>query len=105
MNLFIFVWQAILTKNKFLIIKKTIKQTDIVPITFGVVILKERNSEKVNPKQSGVYWGYMYVKILMDSGSSASIIHKSYINKNNILTKKNFRESVVHNGCNYLFVA
>ena len=30
----------------------------------------------------------MYVKILMDSGASASIIPKSYISKNNLITRK-----------------
>ena len=53
-------------------------QTDLVPITFGVLISKERNSEKRSTN----------VKILMDSGASASIIHKSYVSKNNFITRK-----------------
>ena len=41
----------------------------------------------MSPKQNGVRWSNTYVKILMDSGDSASIIHKSYISKNNFITK------------------
>ena len=61
-----------MSKNK---IKKTINQTDLVPITFGVLILTERNSKKVSPKQNGVRRKNTYVKIVMDSVVSASIIH------------------------------
>ena len=42
-----------LSKNK---IKKTNNQIDLVPITFGVLISKERHSKKVSPKQNGVRW-------------------------------------------------
>ena len=74
-----------LSKNK---LKKTINQTDLVPITFGVLISKERNSKKVSPKQNGVGRRKTYVKILMDIGSSASIIHESYVSKHNFIPRK-----------------
>ena len=73
------------SKNK---IKKAINQTDLVPITISVLISKERNSDKVSPKQNGVRLKNTYVKILMDSGASASIIHESYVSKNNFITRK-----------------
>ena len=63
-------------------------QTDLVRITFDILISKERNSEKVSPKQNGVRWRITYVKIAMDSITSAMIMHKSYVNKNNFITKK-----------------
>ena len=68
--------------------KEKINQTDLVSIAFDVLISKERNSEKVSSKQNGARQRNTYVKILMDSGASASIIHKSYVNKNNIITRK-----------------
>ena len=74
-----------LSKNK---IKETIHQTGLVPITFGVLISKERNSKQVRPIQNGVCWKNTYVKILMDSGASASIIHESFESKNNFITRK-----------------
>ena len=74
-----------LSKNK---IKKKNNQTDLVPITFGVLISKERNSKKVSPKQNGARWRNTCVKILMDSSASASIIHKSYVSKTNYITRK-----------------
>ena len=40
-----------LSKNK---IKETINQSDLVPITFGVLMSKERNFKKVSLKQNGV---------------------------------------------------
>ena len=74
-----------LSKNK---IKKKNNQTDLVPITFGVLISKERNSKKVSPKQNCVRSRNMYVKILICCVASASIIHKSYVCKNNFITRK-----------------
>ena len=74
-----------LSKNK---IMNKINQTDLVPITFGVLITKERNSETVSTKQNSGRWRNTYVKILMDSGASASIIHEFYVNKNNFITGK-----------------
>ena len=65
-----------LSKNK---IKKKINQTDLVPITFGILISKQRNSEKVSPQQNGV----SQKKNLRYRGASTLIIHKSYLNKNN----------------------
>ena len=56
-----------------------INQTDLVPITSGVLIRKERNSKKLSSKQNDVHWKNAHVKILMDSDSSASIIHESYV--------------------------
>ena len=38
-------------------------QTDLVPITFGVLILNERNSGNVSPKQNVVRRKNTYVKI------------------------------------------
>ena len=52
------------------------------------LISKERNSEKVSPKQNSVRWRNTYVKILMDSGASASIMHESYVSKYNLITRK-----------------
>ena len=87
MNLYVLVWQATLTKksskNK---IKKTIYHTDLVPITFGVLISKERKSIKAS--LNGICWRNTYVKILMDSGASALIIHDSYVSKNYFITRQ-----------------
>ena len=74
-----------ISKNKM---KKTINQTNLVPITFGVSISKEKNSKKVSPKQNGVRQKNTYAKILMNSGARALIIHKSYVNENNFITRK-----------------
>ena len=52
---------------------------------FGVSISKERNSKKVSPKQNEVRWRKTYGKNLMCSGASASIIHESYVSKNDLL--------------------
>ena len=71
-----------LSKNK---IKETINQTDLVPITFGVLISKERNSKKVSPKQNSVHQRNTYINILMSSGAHASIIRSSY---SNFVTRK-----------------
>ena len=56
--------------------KKTINQYNLVPITFGVLILKERNSKKSSPNQNCLLYN-----ILMDSGTNTLIISASYINK------------------------
>ena len=74
-----------LSKN---IQKKTINQTDLVLITFGVLLSKEINSEKVSPKQNGGRRKIMYLKSSMGNGASASIIHYSYVNGNNLITRK-----------------
>ena len=74
-----------LSKNKR---KKTINQTDLDPITFCFLTSNERNSEKISPKQPDVRRKNTYVKILMDSGASASIIHESCVSKNNLITRK-----------------
>ena len=71
-----------LSKNKT---KKKINQTDLVPITFGVLISKERNSKKVSPKQNDIHQRNTYVEILMDNCTSASIIHES---QKNFITRK-----------------
>ena len=70
--------------------KKTINQTNLVPITFGVSISKEKNSKKVTTKQNGARQRNTHVKVLMDSGASVSIIHESYVNKNNFITMETF---------------
>ena len=58
-----------------------------VIISFGALISKERNSKKMSPKQNGVRWRNTYVKILMNSGASASIIHESYVNINYFIAR------------------
>ena len=73
-----------LSKNK---IKETINQTNLVPTTFLVLISKERNSKKVSRKND-IRRKNTCVKILMGSGASASIIHESYVNKNNFIVRK-----------------
>ena len=42
----------------------------------------------MSPKQNGARLRNTYVKILMDSNASASIIHESYVSKNNFITRK-----------------
>ena len=74
-----------LSKNKR---KKIINQIDLVPIKFGVLISKERNSEKARPKKNDIRQKNMYVRILVDSSTSALIMHESYVNKNNFITMK-----------------
>ena len=49
---------------------------------------KERNSEKVSQKQNGVHLKNLKIKILMDSGNRALIIHGTYLNKNKFMTTK-----------------
>ena len=39
-------------------------------------------------KQNGIRWKNTYVEILLDSGDIALKIHKSYVNKNNLTTRK-----------------
>ena len=48
----------------------------------------ERNSEKVSPKQNRLRRRNTYVEFSMDMGSSALIIHKYFVNKNNFITRK-----------------
>ena len=55
-----------------------------------MLISKERNTKKVTPKQNGVSWRNTYVKISMDSGVSASIIHKSYVSKSAFITRRTY---------------
>ena len=42
----------------------------------------------MSPEQNGVRRRNMYVKILMDSCASASMIRESYVSKNNLITRK-----------------
>ena len=49
---------------------------------------QKKKSKKVSPKQNGVRWNNTNIKILMDSSANASIIHESYVNKNNMITWK-----------------
>ena len=69
-----------------------------------MLISKERNSEKVSPKQNGARQRSTYVKILMGSGAYALIIHVSYVNKNNLILRKKLHKSMVHNDWIFLFV-
>ena len=42
----------------------------------------------MSPKQNGAHKRNRYIKILMDSGASASIIHESYVSQNSFTTRK-----------------
>ena len=70
------------------------KQEDLAPIVFGNLLYTEKNSKlstrRVNNenkrKHSNGYaavdtYGKQPVKILLDSGASASIVHQSYVRK------------------------
>ena len=43
----------------------------------------------MSPKQNGIRLKNTYVKILTNSGASALIIHESYVNRKNFITRKN----------------
>ena len=68
--------------------KKTINQTDLVKITFGMLILKETNSKRVSSKQNGIQLRNTYIKILIDSCASGLIIYESYVRKISFITGK-----------------
>ena len=80
--------------NKNLSSSNSTKQEDLVPIVFGNLLYTEKNSKlstrRVNNenkrKHSNGYaavdtYGKQPVKILLDSGASASIVHQSYVRK------------------------
>ena len=80
--------------NKNLSSSNPTKQEDLVPIVFGNLLYTEKNSKlstrRVNNenkrKHSNGYaavdtYGKQPVKILLDSGASASIVHQSYVRK------------------------
>ena len=78
------------------------KNEDLVPITFGLILPeksakittstprtqkvsknKKRKKEEITYSTRNSTQKPQYVKILLDSGASASIVHKSYVRKNN----------------------
>ena len=61
------------------------KIEDLVPIVFGTIVQNKGNpSGPVNKARN------KNVKILLDSGASASIIHHSYVRKNDFTQDKIF---------------
>ena len=80
------------------IVAKTINQTNWVPITFGVLIPKEENSELMSLDQNDLRQRNKHVKIEMDSGTSFLMIHESIVSKTKIELQGSFHEAMVHNG-------
>ena len=66
-------------------------QGDLVPITFDELIPKDKirknDSKNMSVLQNDVRSKSRYVKILMDSGTSASIIHDSFVRTNKFNTR------------------
>ena len=64
---------------------------DLVPITFGLILTNKptkvdsstKRTQKVSRSKNLNRKETKYVKVLLDSGASASIIHQSYVRKNN----------------------
>ena len=67
-------------------------QEDLVPIIFGELIpedkIRKNNSKNMSVSQNYVRSNSMYVKILMNSGASASIIHDLVVRRNKFNTRK-----------------
>ena len=66
-------------------------QEDLVPITFGELIPKDKirkNDLNMSILQNDMHSTSRYTKILMDSGASASIIHDSFVRTNKFNTRK-----------------
>ena len=63
----------------------------LVPITFGKLIprdkIRKNDSKNMNVLQNNVRSTPRYVKILMDSGASALIIHDSFVRTNKFNTR------------------
>ena len=78
MNPYIFISQAILIKKK--------KQFS--PNYVWSFNSKEKNYENVSPKQNGVCQKNKCVRFLMDSGASSSIIHVTYVSRNDAIMSK-----------------
>ena len=68
------------------------KLDDLVPITFSAFIPKDKirktASENMSILQNDVRSTSRYVKILIDSVTSALIIHDSFVQKNNLYNRK-----------------
>ena len=68
-------------------------QEDLVPITFGDLIpedeIRKNDLKNMSILQNDVWYNSRYVKILMDSGTIASIIHDSFVRTNEFNTRKN----------------
>ena len=68
------------------------RQKDLVPITFGELVPKEEiskiDSKNMSVSQNDVCSILRYVKILMENGASASIIHDSFVLTNKFNTRK-----------------
>ena len=67
-------------------------QEDLVPITFCELNsedeIRKNDSKNMNILQNDVHRTSRYVKILMDNGASASIIHNSFVQTNKYNTRK-----------------
>ena len=69
-------------------------QENLVPITFGELIAKDKirknNSENMSVLQNDVCSTSRYIKILMDSSASALIIHDSLVRTNEFHFRKTY---------------
>ena len=63
------------------------KIEDLVPIVFGTIVQNKSHPNGHTNKARN-----KNVKILLDSGASASIIHHSYLRKNDFTQDKNIHE-------------
>ena len=71
---------------------ESLTQDNLVPITFGKLIpkekLQEKNTENMNILQNDVHCTSWCVEILINSGSCALIIYDSFICINKYKTKE-----------------
>ena len=78
--------------NKFHKNFESSRQEDLLHITFGELVpegkIRENNSENMIVLQNDVRRASRCVKILMDSGASASIIHDSFLRTNKLNVTK-----------------
>ena len=67
-------------------------QEDLVPTTFGELIpvdkIHKNDSKNMSVLQNDVRHNSRYVIVLMDSSTSASIIHDSFVRTNKFNTRK-----------------
>ena len=67
-------------------------QEDLVPLIFGELILEDKvrkdNLNNMSVLQNDVHSNSRYVKILIDSGASASIIHNLFVHTIKFKTRK-----------------
>ena len=68
------------------------KQEDLIPIIIGKLIpenkIRKNDLKNMSILQNNVRSNSRYVKILMGSGASASIIHDSFVRTNKFSTRK-----------------